>query len=122
MASLFPSLALLLLPALSRALLVAPNSPCASSCGNQLTTTSIAEITCFDQDYASNTYGAAFQSCINCEVASTYVDPVSNMSDTQALLYNVRFALASCLYGWDDFTPTIESQCLTSFVGSSPRP
>lgn len=107
---------LFLLPSLSCALLVAPNSPCSASCGNVLTSTSGAEITCLDQDYASTTYGATFETCVNCEIASTYVDPQSGMTDLQAALYNVRFALSWCLFGYDNNTQAADSQCLTRFV------
>jgi hypothetical protein len=84
-----------------------------------LTSTSGAEITCADQDYASSTYGAAFQACLTCELSSTYVDPQSNMSDLQAALYNVRFALSWCLFGYDNNTG-VTDPCLTTFVASAP--
>jgi hypothetical protein len=116
-----PSLAglLLLLPAFSHALLVAPNSPCADQCGNVLTDTSGAEISCNDGDYGSSTYGAAFVSCLNCELGSTYIDPESKMTDLQAALYNLRFAVSWCLWGWDDNSNVADTQCLTSFVALS---
>lgn len=104
----------LLLPALAHALLVAPNSPCAPQCGNVLTTTSGAEISCNDGDYASSTYGPAFESCLNCELASTYVDPQSNMTDLQAALFNLRFAVSWCLWGYDNNTNVANTQCLTT--------
>jgi hypothetical protein len=111
---------LFLLPSLSHALLVAPNSPCAASCGNNLLATSGAEITCQDQSYGTTTYGATFETCINCEIGSTYVDPQSGMNDLQAALYNVRFALSWCLFGYDNNTQVTDSQCLTSFVAHLP--
>ena len=118
MPSLTRFLFLLLLPALAHALLVAPNSPCAPQCGNVLTTTSGAEISCNDGDYASSTYGPAFQSCLNCELASTYVDPQSNMTDLQAALYNLRFAVSWCLWGYENNTNVADTSCLTTSVAS----
>jgi hypothetical protein len=111
------SLALsLLLPTLSRALLVVPSSPqCAAQCGNVLSSTSGAEITCDDADYGSATYGATFQSCLSCELSSTYFDPKTNQSDLQAALYNFRYALAWCLFGFDNNTAISDTPCLTRF-------
>jgi hypothetical protein len=107
---------LLLAPALSSALLVAPSSPCGVQCGNVLTSTSGAEITCLDQDYGSAVYGATFESCLSCELSSTYYDPQTNLSDFQAALYNMRFALSWCLYGFDNNTNVQDIPCLTLFV------
>jgi hypothetical protein len=109
---------LFLIPTLSNALLVVPTSPCAASCGNELSSTSGAEITCQDQEYPYSTYGAAFEACINCELSSTYYDPQTNQSDLQAALYNLRFALSWCLFGWDNNTAVQEIPCLLSFVAS----
>lgn len=106
---------LLLAPTLSYALLVAPSSPCAVQCGNTLTTTSGPEITCDDGEYGYSTYGATFQSCIACELGSTFYDSGTNFSDFQAALYNLRFALSWCLWGFDNNTNTEDIPCLTYY-------
>jgi hypothetical protein len=99
----------------AQALVVNPNSPCADLCGNSLGSTSGSEITCDDASYASSTYGAAFKSCISCELSSTYFDPTTKISDLQYGLYNLRFALSWCLFGWDNNTQIANTPCLTSF-------
>lgn len=74
------------------------------------------EITCLDGDYSSSVYGAAFETCVNCELASTYVDPKTNISDLQAALYNMRYALSWCMFGYEGNTNVANTQCLTLFV------
>lgn len=106
----------LLIPAVVDALLVAPSSPqCADLCGNELSSTSGQEITCEDAAYASSTYGATFQACLACELSSTYVDAATNQSDLQWGLYNLRFALAWCLFGFDNNTAITETPCITRY-------
>lgn len=115
----FSTLLLPLLPGISHALLVAENSPCESQCGNDLRATSGGEITCLDDDYGQTTYGAAFETCISCELSSTYQD-TSNLTDVAAALYNMRYALAYCLYGFDDNPNVKDTQCLISYVACLP--
>lgn len=103
---------------LTSALLVVPSSPqCADLCGNTLTSTSGSEISCNDGDYALSTYGAAFKNCIACELSSTYVDTSSPLkpSDLQAALYNFRFAMSWCVFGWENNTSGTNTPCSTSF-------
>lgn len=66
------------------ALLVAPNSPCEKYCGNVLSTTTGADMTCQDSDYSSSAAGIVFESCIGCELKSAY--STGNVSDLMYLL------------------------------------
>jgi len=75
-----------LLTAPAHAILVAPSSQCAVQCGNVLTSTSGSDLTCSDSAYASSVTGQTFENCLTCELNSTYVDPVTKLSDLQALL------------------------------------
>jgi len=103
-------------PTITQALLVVPTSPqCAELCGNTLDGTSGSEITCNDGDYSSSAYGASFKACIACELQSTYFDPNSRQSDLQAAIYNLRFALAWCMFGWENNTHGVNTPCSTSF-------
>lgn len=102
---------------------MANNSPCGPQCGNILDRTSHDEITCTDQAYGATTYGSTFETCINCELGSSYIDPDTNKTDIGAALYNVRFALSWCLAGWDGVnnnTHVEDNQCLVSCVTSFP--
>jgi hypothetical protein len=102
--------------AVAQALLVVPTSPnCADLCGNALDRTSGSEITCTDSGYSSSTYGADFEACIACEISSTYYDPTTQISDLHWALYNIRFALSWCLFGWDNNTNIADTPCITRY-------
>src|SRR5271156_5291076 len=81
-----PLLLRALLATSAHALLVAPSSQCAVQCGNFLSSTSGSDITCSDSAYANTVAGSTFESCIACELNSTYVDPVTKQSDLASLL------------------------------------
>ncbi|KAI1198486.1 hypothetical protein F5X97DRAFT_148106 [Nemania serpens] len=82
-----------------RAVYVAPNSPCQASCGNVPQGTSLDQIVCNDADYGTTT-GKVFQSCVACESTSPYVTSSGNQteSDLQAMLFNMRYTAAQCLF------------------------
>lgn len=114
-----PTAALLLcafLAASSHALLVAPSSQCAVQCGNVLSSTSGSDLTCTDSAYAGSVTGQTFQSCIACELNSTYVDPTTKQSDLQWLLYNLRYTVSWCLWGYPNNTGVSSTPCVTSFA------
>ncbi|TAQ86779.1 hypothetical protein B7494_g4906 [Chlorociboria aeruginascens] len=69
------------------------SSPCAAQCGNVLQSTSGDDIVCPDTAYASAAAGTVFQTCISCQLSSTYVDPDTQESDLQWALYNLRYAI-----------------------------
>jgi hypothetical protein len=75
-----------LFTASAHAILVAPSSQCAVQCGNVLSSTTSSDLTCSDSAYASSVTGQTFESCISCELNSTYVDPITKQSDLQWLL------------------------------------
>ncbi|OAA60435.1 hypothetical protein SPI_05559 [Niveomyces insectorum RCEF 264] len=94
------------------ALLVAPNSPCAQYCGNVLSSTTSADMTCNDADYAGSAAGTVFETCINCELTSNYAS--GNETDLQWLIYNVRYAVSYCLFGVPNNPHVLDTPCLTS--------
>lgn len=98
--------------ATTAALLASSNSPCAPLCGNTLSSTEgERDIVCEDSAYTS-TAGITFKGCTTCQFNSTYVDPVTQLSDLEAALYNVRFAVSYCLFGFGrQNTPT--TPCVT---------
>ncbi|KAI1113754.1 hypothetical protein F5Y14DRAFT_204621 [Nemania sp. NC0429] len=83
----------------ARAVYVAHNSPCLASCGNVPQGTSLDQIVCDDADYGTTT-GKVFQSCVACESTSSYVTTSGDRpeSDLQAMLFNMRYATAQCLF------------------------
>ncbi|KAI0392654.1 hypothetical protein F5Y17DRAFT_352276 [Xylariaceae sp. FL0594] len=93
---------LLLAPFLrvASAVLVANGSPCETNCGNVLTSTAPDEVVCNDADYTGTPAGKVFRSCVTCEATSTYTTGQSPgpMADLDAMLYNIRYTTAQCLY------------------------
>lgn len=71
----------------ARAVLVAQHSPCETSCGNVLDSTTADQIVCDDADYGT-TAGKVLQSCVTCESTSSYTvtDQSQPESDLQAML------------------------------------
>ncbi|KAI1171939.1 hypothetical protein F4777DRAFT_582400 [Nemania sp. FL0916] len=96
----------------ARAVLVAPNSPCQTNCGNVLTSTTDDQIVCHDADYGT-TAGKVFQSCVACESTSAYVTSDGNRteSDLQAFLFNIRYSTAQCLFKLDQGPCSTSQAC-----------
>lgn len=74
--------ALALRPAV--AILVVPDSPCDQNCGNVLGSTTPADIVCGDMAYSTTAAGTVFETCIQCELGSTYTD--DGQTDQQWML------------------------------------
>ncbi|CAI4213812.1 unnamed protein product [Parascedosporium putredinis] len=95
--------ALTLQTSLVGALRVANGSPCSSKCGNDLFSTEVENIVCDEGGFSSGD-GLVFKSCVTCESRSSYVteSATGKETDVQWLVYNLRYAAASCLYGYPD--------------------
>ncbi|KAG6040328.1 hypothetical protein E4U41_000885 [Claviceps citrina] len=101
-------LALLLVVAaasIASALEVTPGSPCAVECldspdGNFFraadSTTKTDDITCRDADHSATDEGIKFRKCLDCLQTSSKVEGAE--SDLKWYIYNLRFALSTCLY------------------------
>ncbi|KAK0719949.1 hypothetical protein B0H67DRAFT_486953 [Lasiosphaeris hirsuta] len=96
------------------ALIVSPGSPCSTSCGNVLGSTSPDEMVCDAASYSGKSAGIVFENCIKCETTSTYSS--GTQTDTQWLLYNLRFNLGFCLWGDLGNTNAGSNPCLTSMA------
>ncbi|RFU33924.1 hypothetical protein B7463_g2449, partial [Scytalidium lignicola] len=115
-------LALTFLAVPSQALWANLNTQCATQCGNTLGGTSGEEIPCNDADYSSGTgyggYGSSlgptFVSCINCQLSSNQTDSESGLTDLQLGLYNLRYAVSWCVFGYPNNTDIGTSPCATS--------
>lgn len=70
------------LPA-ARAILVAPGSPCSTSCSNVLDSTAPDDLVCAEASYAGAT-GQLFQGCVLCQMRSPF--HADNRSDVQSML------------------------------------
>lgn len=74
---------------LAEAILVAPNSPCSTDCGNVLSSTSADDIVCSQNSYTSGA-GQVFDGCVSCEIASEYSN--NGETDQQWALCKSAFA------------------------------
>lgn len=103
------------------ALQVSPGSPCSSACldspisnaSNAHASNTIgADITCFDKDYTNTTKGQKFVSCVNCLETSTASG--RGESDQDWFLYNLRYTLVTCLFGFSNASDAKATVCSTS--------
>ncbi|KAK6086241.1 hypothetical protein SCUP234_02454 [Seiridium cupressi] len=94
------ALALSAFYSVASAVLVTTDSPCGTKCGNVLDSTSESDLVCKDSDYSSAA-GIVWQSCLTCESTSSYSTKVgkTTYTDLQSMLYNMRFATSTCLFG-----------------------
>ncbi|KAH8794625.1 hypothetical protein BGZ57DRAFT_866801 [Hyaloscypha finlandica] len=91
-----------------------PNSPCSVQCGNVQGSTTGSDIVCKNGDFASTATGVTFQSCVTCQLGSTYIDPATKKTDFQFALYNLRYAVSWCLFGYPNNTNVPSTPCITS--------
>jgi len=95
------------------ALISSTSSPCAAQCGNNLASTSGSDIACSIADFKSTPAGNVFQNCVSCQIQSTYVNPITRQSDLHWGIYNLRYALSWCLFGYPDNKNAASSPCTT---------
>ncbi|KAJ5108078.1 hypothetical protein N7456_004753 [Penicillium angulare] len=92
---------------------VASGSPCASRCnkwGSSDNTTS-SEISCVDGAFNTTSKGKDFQDCITCGLKSTYEDETSGATDVNWALFNLRYALSSCIFEYPDHVSNVSTPC-----------
>ncbi|KAJ5659353.1 hypothetical protein N7507_005804 [Penicillium longicatenatum] len=112
-----PALALVvLLSGLSPAVLglrVTSGSSCADSCNKwgASTNTTADEISCEDTAFNNTVKGRDFKDCITCELESTYEDDITGETDVNWGLYNLRFAVSSCVFGYPESISNLSSPC-----------
>lgn len=91
---------------------VATGSQCQSLCGNVHDSTSPDDVVCKENEYANSAAGMVFQQCTTCQLGSDYVS--GRESDLQWLLYNLRYAVSYCVFGYPENDDVTSSPCLTS--------
>ncbi|KAG7125995.1 hypothetical protein HYQ44_001035 [Verticillium longisporum] len=100
---------------------VTPNSPCAEFCLDsedldrsdpESSFTQAQQITCDDSDYQSGAKGRKFQQCLTCLQESPF--ETASESDQLWFLYNLRYTLGHCIFGFPNSTGIGSGPCLTS--------
>ncbi|KAK3898153.1 hypothetical protein C8A05DRAFT_47447 [Staphylotrichum tortipilum] len=104
---------------LSSALQVTANSPCSAVCRDSLdldasdpnsSNTRNSDITCLDAAYSSAA-GNKFKNCMTCLQTSTFSQ--GSESDTMWFLYNMRYAVSYCIFGFPNATDIASTPCST---------
>ncbi|KAI8255295.1 H/ACA ribonucleoprotein complex subunit cbf5 [Colletotrichum sp. SAR 10_98] len=93
------------------ALHVAKGSPCQTLCGNVLDATTKDDVVCKESDYSVSAAGSVYQQCVSCELTSDY--STASQTDVQWLLYNLRYAVSYCIFGYPENPNVGSSPCLT---------
>lgn len=113
-------LSILLLTPKALSLQVTPNSPCATLCMDDpsqnisdpnTSNTYPSDIVCADADYENTPVGRKFESCVNCLRNSTATGAGEN--DQSWFLYNIRYGLASCVFGFTNVSDAQSTPCST---------
>ncbi|ETS79778.1 hypothetical protein PFICI_09631 [Pestalotiopsis fici W106-1] len=108
-------------PRRASSLQVTPNSPCSSLCidSNDLdisdpnsSNTANGDITCYDKDFNATATGRKFQSCMTCLQDSTFSQ--GQETDQAWFLYNLRYTLDYCIFGFPNATNIASTPCSTS--------
>ncbi|KAI1745915.1 hypothetical protein F4680DRAFT_399619 [Xylaria scruposa] len=100
------------------ALQVTPGSTCAALCLDNpesdplspgSSNTATKDITCTDDSFDNSATGIKFKNCVDCLQKSNATS--SNESDVSWFLYNVRYSVDVCLFGFPDDSKSISSPC-----------
>ncbi|KAG7125983.1 hypothetical protein HYQ44_001023 [Verticillium longisporum] len=113
------ALGLLSLASSVLSLYVTPESDCAALCLGSANETissteasiSASDIACRDAEYSSSSSGIRYRNCIDCLSKSQETD--GEESDLQWMLYNMRYALNTCLF---DESTAVNSPCIINYA------
>ncbi|KAJ5632436.1 hypothetical protein N7490_008775 [Penicillium lividum] len=108
----FAALLSCLIPAVL-GLRVTSGSSCTDSCNKwgSATNTTADEISCVDAAYNNTVKGRDFKECITCELESTFEDDTTGETDVNWGLYNLRFAISTCVFGYPESISNVSSPC-----------
>jgi hypothetical protein len=115
-------LALFTFTQVTSALQVTPGSSCSALCLDAdidpfdaaASTTNATDIVCKDGDYGSSEEGIKFKQCLDCMQKSQKQNETE--TDIGWFIYNLRYALGTCLYGFGDEDKVINSPCVINWA------
>ncbi|KAK3403191.1 hypothetical protein B0T20DRAFT_486154 [Sordaria brevicollis] len=116
-------LSFLLTTHLASALQVTPNSPCASVCLDSpdldrsdpnSSNTKNNDIVCKDGKVDNSPAGTKWKDCMTCLQTSTFSQ--DSETDQMWFLYNLRYTLSYCLFGYPNATDVETTPCSTSMA------
>jgi hypothetical protein len=75
--------------------------------------TQTTDLSCLDSDYNSTVKGRKFKSCVSCEAFSDRIDVPSEEDDLYWFLFNIKFTVDWCVFGYPDNpnTTAAETAC-----------
>ncbi|RYO96068.1 hypothetical protein DL764_007547 [Monosporascus ibericus] len=100
------------------ALEVTPGSSCSAIClkdtesdplDPESSNTDISEITCNDDEYGSTSTGIKYKNCLDCLQRSNATQEAE--SDATWYLYNLRYSVDVCVYGFPNASKRVSSPC-----------
>ncbi|RYP76671.1 hypothetical protein DL771_001593 [Monosporascus sp. 5C6A] len=100
------------------ALEVTPGSSCSAIClkdtesdplDPESSSTDISEITCNDDEYGSTSTGIKYKNCLDCLQRSNATQEAE--SDATWFLYNIRYSVDVCVYGFPNASKRVSSPC-----------
>ncbi|RYP47714.1 hypothetical protein DL768_006250 [Monosporascus sp. mg162] len=100
------------------ALEVTPGSSCSAIClkdtesdplDPESSNTDISEITCNDDEYGSTSTGIKYRNCLDCLQRSNATQGAE--SDATWFLYNLRYSVDVCVYGFPNASKRVSSPC-----------
>ncbi|RYP35719.1 hypothetical protein DL766_002372 [Monosporascus sp. MC13-8B] len=100
------------------ALEVTPGSACSAIClkdtesdplDPESSNTDISEIACNDDEYASTSTGIKYRNCLDCLQRSNATQEAE--SDATWFLYNLRYSVDVCVYGFPNASKRVSSPC-----------
>ncbi|KAI1113752.1 hypothetical protein F5Y14DRAFT_417140 [Nemania sp. NC0429] len=105
------------------ALQVTPGSTCAAFCldnpesdplSPDSSNTTPRDITCTDDSYDNSATGIKFKNCLDCLQKSNATSDTE--SDVSWFLYNIRYSLDVCLFGFPEAVKGVSSPCTTNWA------
>ncbi|SLM39988.1 hypothetical protein LPUS_10656 [Lasallia pustulata] len=86
-------------------------SNCTTVCaeGETSPATNGKDISCNDGDFNDTATGSAFQACVSCELRSQARDQATGQTDVGWALYNLRYALDWCIFGFPTRNDQVQS-------------
>ncbi|GAP93223.1 putative exo-alpha-sialidase neuraminidase protein [Rosellinia necatrix] len=105
------------------ALQVTPGSTCAALCldnpesdplSSSSSNTTPRDITCTDNSYDNSPTGIKFKNCLDCLQKSNATSDAE--SDASWFLYNIRYSVDVCLFGFPDASKAVSSPCGINFA------
>ncbi|KAL1961075.1 hypothetical protein VTO42DRAFT_4963 [Malbranchea cinnamomea] len=93
---------------------VASGSPCWDTCSKPSVNTTGDDIVCRDYMFSEEEEGRRFEECVSCELESTHFLKRYDETDVEWGLYNLRYAVSTCIFGYPVEKQSLSTPCQVS--------